>query len=170
MRLAVLLLLVACWSGFAADQAPVQSPPLSIERLNAPPVTLAQYRGKVVALAFILTSCSHCQDLTKILNRLAPEYAPRGVQFLECAINGDAPTAMKDFVSRFAPQFPVGWNSEAVVRAYVHLPIPRPLYAPHMVFLDRNGAIRMDAPGDNGAFYGNVEASIRAELDQLLKK
>lgn len=169
MRSAVLLLAGAACFGLAAADPPRPSPPLSFERLSGPPVTLAQYRGKVVALTFILTTCPHCQDLTKILDRLAPEYAPRGVQFLECAFNLDAQATMKEFLDRFKPPFPVGWTSDAAVRGYLQIPIidQRPFYAPHMVFLDRRGMIRDDIPGESG-FFANPEPNIRAELEKLL--
>jgi hypothetical protein len=49
---------------------------------GAAPIQLSQYRGKIVSLVFIYTTCSHCQEFTTILNVLAKEYTPRGVQFL----------------------------------------------------------------------------------------
>ena len=170
MHRIVLLLVGAVLLALAADEAARPSPPLSIERLNAPPITLQQFRGKVVALAFIFTSCSHCQELTQVLNRLAPEYTPRRVQFLACAFNGDATVGMPEFLERFKPQFPVGWTTETVARSYLRFPITdrRMLYVPHMVFLDRRGIIRSDFSGET-SFFTNSETNIRAELEKLLK-
>ena len=152
----------------AAADAVRPSPPLEINRLNQPPLALAQYHGKVVGLAFVLTTCPHCQDLTRVLNKLAPLYAPRGVQFLECAFNGDAQATMNDFLERFQPPFPVGWATDAAVRSYLRMPIvdPHPLYAPYMVFLDRRGVIRAEAQGD---FFRHAEENLRAQLEKLLK-
>lgn len=170
MRNIILLLVGAPLLGLLAEEPARPSPPLSIQRLNAPQLDLAQFRGKVVALTFILTSCSHCQELTQVLNRLAPEYTPRGVQFLECAINGDAATSMREFVERFRPQFPVGWTGEAVARSYMQIPVTggQTLYMPHMVFLDRRGMIRSEFSGES-SFFTDSEAGIRAELEKLLK-
>jgi hypothetical protein len=44
----------------------------------------------------------------------------------------------------------------------------RPLFVPHMVFLDRAGVIRADYPGGD-AFFTNANANIRAQLDKMLK-
>lgn len=168
-KTACLLMGVAVF--LAAAEEPVRpSPPLSMERLHSAPLTLSQYRGKVVALAFIYTSCSHCQELTQVLNRLAAEYDFRGVQFLECAFNGDAATAMREFLERYKPPFPVGWTSDSVVRSYLRYPISekRMLYVPHMIFLDRQGIIRGDFAGES-SFFTNAESSIRGELERLLK-
>jgi thiol-disulfide isomerase/thioredoxin len=171
MRIAILTLLCAT-SALAADTAtpPRPSPPLTIERLGAPAVELSQYRGKVVALAFIFTTCSHCQDLTKLLGPLSREYALRGVQVLECAFNDDAKQTIAEFVQQFQPPFPVGWTSRAAAMAYLQRTIldTRPLYVPHMVFLDRRGIIQADYPGESD-FMKDPATNIRAELEKLLK-
>ncbi|MGA9627521.1 MAG: TlpA disulfide reductase family protein [Bryobacteraceae bacterium] len=171
MRTAILTLLCAT-SALAADTAapPRPSPPLTIERLGAPDLQLSQYRGKVVALAFILTTCSHCQDLTKLLGPLSREYALRGVQVLECAFNDDAKQTMAEFLQQFQPPFPVGWTNRAVAMAYLQRTIldTRPLYVPHMVFLDRRGIIQAEYPGESD-FMKDPATNIRAELEKLLK-
>jgi Redoxin len=153
----------------AADTAR-PSPAFTIERTGAPPLELTQYRGKVVALALIHTTCSHCQQLTVELNQIAPDYAGRGVQFLECAFNEDAVPSMPEFLQRFSPPFPVGYSTLVAVRAYLQYSSVdrRPLYVPHMVFLDREGVIRADYPGED-AFFQSANANIRAQLDKMLK-
>ena len=171
MRIALTIFLLAAfaWTAPAADTAR-PSPPFTIQRVGAPPLRLSQYRGKVVALAFIYTSCSHCQQLTTELNLIARDYASRGVQFLECAFNDDAVAAMPEFLQRFTPPFPVGLASNAAVMAYLQHSVidPRPLFVPHMVFLDRAGVIRADYPAED-AFFANANANIRAQLDKMLK-
>ena len=171
MRIALPIFLLAAftWTAPAADTAR-PSPPFTIQRTGAPPLRLSQYRGKVVALAFIYTSCSHCQQLTTELNLIARDYASRGVQFLECAFNGDAVAAMPEFLQRFPPPFPVGLATNAAVMAYLQHTVidPRPLFVPHMVFLDRGGVIRADYPGGD-SFFLNANANIRAQLDKMLK-
>jgi thiol-disulfide isomerase/thioredoxin len=165
MRTAVLTLLCIAAAGSARV-----SPPFTILRQGKPPLALSQYRGKVVALAFIQTTCPHCQILTTVLNSIARDYALRGVQVLECAFNDDARRALPDFLQQFHPAFPVGWSNRATVMAYLQYTIiePRPLYVPHMVFLDRRGVIQGDYPGESD-FFRDPNTSIRAELEKLLK-
>jgi thiol-disulfide isomerase/thioredoxin len=153
-----------------AAEPPRPSPPLAIERLDAPAVQLSQYRGKVVALALISTTCPHCQDLTRLLVTLSREYALRGVQFLECAFNDEAKPGMAAFLQQFQPPFPVGWTTHAAAMAYLQRTIldTRPLYVPHMVFLDRRGMIRADYPGESD-FMKDPATNVRAELEKLLK-
>ena len=155
-------------AAWAADVAR-PSPPFTMQRIGAAPLKLSQYRGKVVALAFISTACSHCQQLTTELKLIAQDYAGRGVQFLECAFNEDALPSLPEFLTRFTPPFPVGYAPSAAVMSYLeYSPLnARPLYVPHMVFLDRAGVIRADFPGEAG-FFGNANANIRAQLDKML--
>ena len=171
MRTAIPISLCAVSALIAiAAEPPRPSPPLTIERTGAPAVELSQYRGKVVALALIFTTCSHCQDLTKLLGPLSREYALRGVQVLECAFNDDAKPTMAQFLEQLRPPFPVGWTSRAAALSYLQRTVldTRPLYVPHMVFLDRRGIIRSDYPGES-PFFKDPATSIRAELEKLLK-
>ncbi|HEV2447176.1 MAG TPA: TlpA disulfide reductase family protein [Candidatus Sulfopaludibacter sp.] len=153
----------------AADAAR-PSPPFSILRPGAAPLELSQFRGKVVALAFIDTHCPHCQKLTNFLDELAPKYAERGAQVLECAFNDDARDSLAEFKTQFHPPFPVGYSNRAAVMAYLQISIldPHPLYVPHMVFLDRRGTIRADIAGESD-FMKQPEVNIPAELEKLLK-
>lgn len=165
MRAALALALaLAAWGG----EAPRPSPPFTILRKGAPNIELRQYRGKVVALAFIHTTCPHCQRLTLSLNALAPEFSGKPVQFLECAFNDDAQATLPDFLALFKPPYPVGWSYQGPVRAYLQIGLlDGHFMVPHMVFLDPGGVIRLEARAQDG-FFRDTDASIRAELNLLL--
>lgn len=168
MRAALAILLCAAAFGQPAP-APRKSPPFSILRTGRQALPLESFRGKVVALAFIDTGCSHCQDLTRQFGPLSKEYAARGVQFLECAFNEGAQLALPGFIEQFQPPFPVGYANRAAVDAYLQRSVidTRPLWVPHMVFLDRDGVIQRDVAGDS-PFMNNALANTRALLDKLL--
>ena len=164
-----LLFASALYTGSAAE--PVRpSPPFSIMRIGSAPLNFSQYKGKVVALAFIYTTCPHCQHLTTMLNQVSQDYAARGVQVLECAFNDDAVATMPEFLKQFNPLFPVGFGTRASVMSYLQYTIAdtRPLYVPHMVLIDRAGMIRGDYPGE-GPFFQDPDGNIRKELDKMLK-
>jgi thiol-disulfide isomerase/thioredoxin len=170
MRTAILSMLLLMEAASATEPAR-RSPPFSIQRLNAPSLALSQYKGKVVALAFISTTCPHCQALTTELTTIAREYGMRGVQILECAFNDDAVQTLPGFLDQFKPPFPAGWSNRAAVMSYLQYTIidPRPLYVPHLVLIDRAGVIRGDYPGES-PFFADAGKNIRTELDKLLKR
>jgi thiol-disulfide isomerase/thioredoxin len=169
--------LIACLAALAALTLTAAdtvrpSPPLTFHRVGAPtpaPIVLSQYRGKVVALAFIHTTCPHCQHLTQVLNPIAHDYAPRGVQVLACAFNDGAEQLLPAFLTEFHPTFPVGWINGAAVNVYLQYSEMNPMgFVPHMVFLDRRGMIRADIPGES-TFFNDPDTNIRKQLDNLLK-
>ena len=165
LRAALGLMLAVC--AFAGE-VPRPSPPFTILRKDAPNIELRQYRGKVVAVAFIATTCPHCQNLTRSLNSLAAEFAGKGVQFLECAFNDDAQATLPDFLALLKPPFPVGWSFQAPVRQYLQISMMDGHFrVPHMVFLDSGGTIRKDVRAEDD-FFRDADGSIRAELKLLL--
>jgi thiol-disulfide isomerase/thioredoxin len=171
MRTAILALFctTAAWVALA-DELPRPTPAFTILRSGAPPIQLSQYHGKLVVLAFIHTTCPHCQALTGTLGPIARDYTPKNVQFVECAFNTNADQLVPQFIQQFQPAFPVGWSSDPAVRAFLQYSAmdTRMFYVPHMVFLDANGMIRSDYPGES-PFFQNPDTNIRAELDKLLK-
>ena len=166
-----LLVWIACALAATAfaDETARPAPAFNMLRVNQPSLSLNQYRGKVVALAFILTSCGHCQQFTIELNQIAKEYTNRGVQFLECAFNDDAAQGMPEFLGRFTPPYPVTFSSPAAVRAFFQRTIydQRPFRVPYLVLIDRAGIIRGDFPGESDLFQ-NPGPNLRKELDKLL--
>ena len=74
---------------------PRKAPEFTIHLVGGTTLTLGQYKGHPVILAFILTTCSHCQMTVGVLNRMQKEYGPRGLQVLASAIEENA----KDHVS-----------------------------------------------------------------------
>lgn len=162
------MLLCAAAFGQSAN-VPRKSPPFSLLGIGQTALPLESFRGKVVALAFISTTCSHCQDLTRELGPLSKEYAPRGVQFLECAFDDGAQLAVPGFIDQFQPPFPVGFSGRAAVDVYLQRSVmdTRPLWVPHLVFLDRAGVIQADIDGED-PFMKDPLPNIRAELDKLL--
>jgi hypothetical protein len=170
MRIATIAVIAAAlagWSVFA--QQPRPAPPLNINAPGGKVLTLDQYKGKIVALALISTVCEHCQELTGQLATIQNEYGPKGVQVIEAAFNDANDAMVKQFIAQFKPTFPVGWADRASVLTFLQWPMyaKKPLYVPHMVFIDRSGMIRSGYPGESD-FFRDAEKNIRAELDKLL--
>jgi len=132
---------------------------------------LNQLRGKVVALAFIHTSCQHCQNLTRTLVPIQREYLPKGVVVVECAFNEDAPMTMGPFFKVFEPNFPVGITNDKTVKEYLGWNDKKDgiLMIPHMVFIDAKGTIVQDH-GENAFFGAASEKNIRDVLDKMVGK
>ncbi len=152
-----------------AANVPRPAPPFSINLPSGKKLPLEQYRGKVVALALVSTTCAHCQQLTQVLNRIQNDYAGKGVQVVMSAFEQGADKAVARFISTYRPNYPVGWNPYPEAMNFLQIPVVTPGYVPKMAFIDRKGVIQSQYQGQDDFFKGNEEQNIRAELDKLLK-
>src|SRR5690349_13142672 len=167
-RLASLTLAASLFA--AAAQLPRQAPDLSINLNGGKRLALSSYRGKAVVLAFILTSCSHCQATTGVLNRLSAEYGPRGLQVVESAIDQGAEAFVPRFVQQFGPTFPVGFNTLNDAQDFMQHSAMLIFHVPGLVFIDRQGRIVAQYEGDDPDMTEGVqEKNLRARIEQILK-
>src|SRR5579871_4958379 len=105
-----------------AAEVPRPSPDFAITLTAGKTIQLNEYKGKVRALAFILTTCPHCQKTVGILSAMQNEFGPRGFQVLASAIDDMAAMLVPDFIQRFKPPFPVGYSVREPVLAYLQHP------------------------------------------------
>ena len=163
----VLVSSMAITAAWAAD-VPRKCPDYAVHMPDGRTVPLNQYRGKVVAMAFISTTCPHCQQFTQTLNAIQKEYAPRGVQVLAVAFNDNAQALVPDFIKQFQPVFPVGWEDRVHALSFLGISILNQGYVPKIVFIDRAGMIQKQYDGQD-PFFQDGDKNTRAALDELLK-
>jgi peroxiredoxin len=146
------------------------APEYTINRNGAAPITLSQYKGKPVVLAFILTYCSHCQRTIGFLIKDQNEYGPRGLQVLACAIENASSLAVPAFIKNFNPPFPVGFSDGSTALAFMQHPAVKIPIMPMLAFIDRQGIIRAQYEGDDEKFFGDQhEQNLRTQIEALLK-
>jgi len=162
-----------CLAGLAAQaqQVPRPAGEFAITMPNGQQALLSSYAGKVVVLAFISTTCPHCQKTTQLLSQIQREYASRGVQILGVAFNPEAASLVPGFIAQFHPTFPVGSADRDAVLEYEQASLAKPNYVPVLIFIDRHRVIRAQ-PEHAGSddFFSNQEKNIREEIDTLLKE
>ncbi len=88
-------------------QIPRSAPELTATDQVGRTIRLSSYRGKVVALELMLTTCSHCQNTSRILSRLQKEVGPRGFQALGLAFNDETGAHSAQFAKEFNPTYPI---------------------------------------------------------------
>ncbi|HTM50493.1 MAG TPA: TlpA disulfide reductase family protein [Bryobacteraceae bacterium] len=158
---------VLAWPGQAAG-LPRPAPEFVI-RNQAGQALLSQFRGKVVLLAFIHTTCPHCQNSIGILSRIQNEYGTKGLQVLASAFDELAPQALPEFVTRFRPTFPVGYASRSTIHDYLQIASNVPFNVPIYLFIDKKGVIQAQHMG-GGKFFQDEERNTRITIDALLKE
>src|SRR6185437_12622178 len=160
----------AAISALAAGAPPVirKSPEFTIHDPSGKQILLSSYRGKVVVVAFMYTTCPHCQAEAQMLTKISKDMAPRGLQVLGAAFNDNAAVLVPGFVQQFQVGFPVGYASADSVLSYLGFAMER-YVVPQVAVIDRNGNIRAQTPAQ-GDPHLQTESYMRNLIDELLKE
>ncbi len=134
---------------------------------------LSSYKGKVVVMPFMFTTCTHCQHTAGVLAKVETEYAGKGVQVLGVTIDPGAKEGIPAFLKITGANFPVGYSAQDQALKFLHAPADG-WYVPMLAFIDQSGMVRSEYvvmdPGDASATWlANQEVNIRKELDALVK-
>ncbi len=155
-------------TALAAD-IPRKAPELAVPLPNGQQILLSQYRGKVVWVEFIHTTCVHCQHASAVVEQVYKDLGPRGFQPLAVAFNENAGLLVPEFVRQFGLTFPVGVGNRDEVIAYLQYPLVKPLYVPQGLLVDRKGVIRAQYSGEDD-FFKDFDKNLRAQVEALLKE
>jgi peroxiredoxin len=167
MRLFVALSLIS-FSVLAQPPTPRKAPELTIIEPSGKQTLLSSYRGKVVALAFVLTTCPHCQAECQVLTKLQAELGPKGFQPVAVAFNENAQYLVPAFVQNLHVTFPVGYAAaRQTVTDFLQADETKPWNVPQMVLIDRKGMIVAQSAA-LGSEELQEENSLRKRITDLL--
>jgi peroxiredoxin len=164
LKLAVTALFI---SGAWAAEVPRAAPDLAVPLPDGKTVKVSEYRGKVLCLTFILTTCPHCQKTTQLLEGIYKDFGPKGFNVLQVALNQNPD--IPGFISRFQVPFPVGTGGVLEAVDYIQWPKDKRPLVPFVVFIDRKGMIRAQYTGvDESFFDANQDQHMRDEVTKLI--
>lgn len=149
---------------------PRKASDIGIQTAQGKYLWLSQYSGKTCLLAFISTSCPHCQFTVGVLNKIAKDYEGKDVQFIASAIDPMSSLYIPEFKQKFSPVFPVGYNDQSYVAKFLGLPPNDPMFVPQLVFVDKSGMIRAQFGGEDAMMNKDIqEKSLREVLEKTIK-
>ncbi len=154
----------------AADTSAIRkAPELAFNVPNQGQKLLSQYRGKVVALEFIFTTCPHCQAASKVMTKFQQEFGPRGFQAIDVAVNENADLLVENFSKDFQVGFPVGWTPRDQMLTFMGFTSGR-FVVPQLALIDRKGYIRYQTPALEDENWNKLmkEDTIRQHIEELL--
>lgn len=163
---AALFFAVAIGSTIGGEVAVHKSPELAFQIPGHGDRLLSQYRGKVVALEFILTTCPHCQAASQVMNKMQERYGNKGFQAIDVAIDPNADLKVDNFAKEHKVNFEVGWTGLEQMMSYMGF-TERPV-VPQLILIDRDGNIHYATPrqGDGESMKDEV---IEKRIEELLE-
>ncbi len=168
--LAAIFSIAGCLIPAGAAEVPRKAPDFAIQTGRDKYIWLSEYSGKTVILAFILTTCPHCQFTTGILSKIQKDYAGKGVEVIESAIEPMSSLNIPDFVKKLGVTFPVGYDEQSYAGKFLGSGENEPMLMPQVVFVDAKEMIRAQYSGDDPGFAKGIqENTLRNKLDEILK-
>lgn len=134
-------------------------------------IQLSAFKGKVVVLEFLLTTCPHCQEMARRLSALQRELGPKGLQVLGLAIDENAGSNLAGFVAKTGLNFPLGVYDYIKSRNYLQIPDVVRMNMPHIAIIDRKGMIQIHHGAEEPWMSEQtVNANLRADVTRLLSE
>jgi peroxiredoxin len=163
-----LLLLLCTVSLFAAGEySNRRAPGFSLADSKLQQHDPQDYRGKVLLIDFIQTTCPVCQRLTDTLMQVKAKYGDKIAVMSIMTLPDNYQTVDKFAADRKIP-WPMLFDMGQVMMSYLKVtPTNAKVEFPHLFIVDGTGTIRNDFGGreDNDL----TEAGLSAEIDKLLK-
>jgi thiol-disulfide isomerase/thioredoxin len=166
-RLAILALALASCA-FAVMPVPRPSKEFTFVEPSGRQTLLSSYKGKVVVIQFLSTTCPHCQALSKVLNKLSGEFG-NSVQFIGVAFNEATPAMADQYAKMEAIRIPVAYAPHETVLSFLGYSVMDRLTVPQMVIVDKKGVIRAQSV-PLGTEELSSEAYLRKFVGDLVKE
>jgi thiol-disulfide isomerase/thioredoxin len=163
------LLAILSTAAFAMPPLPRRSPEFTITEGPGKDVLLSNYRGKVVVLAFVHTTCIHCQAFSSMVNGIQKDLGPRGFQAIDVAWNTNADQLAPAFAKQLGLTFPVGYGTWDPIMSFLGFSVMDRPVVPLIVVIDKKGMIRAQSPPEGDA---NLQdgVKLRALVESLLNE
>lgn len=168
MRLFALVTSLLVASALLADgpNVPRHAPEFVLNMPDGSTKLLSSFRGKVVALSFIQTTCPHCQHASQVFSKLYTEYGSKGFEPISVAWNPMAKMLVADFIKQNNVNYPVAYAERDPVLDFLQFSPMMRTVVPQIVWIDRKGTIRSQTPPE-GEEKLLQEAYWRQMIDQL---
>ena len=93
------------------------APEFALTDINGKPLTLSQYKGKVVLLDFWATWCAPCKVEIPHFIALQDKYGPQGLQIIGLSMDDDAKPVVK-FAEQMKVNYPIAIADEKLASKY----------------------------------------------------
>jgi peroxiredoxin len=138
----ILTLLFCAGMALTAQQALRRAPGFALpDGITGQIRDLYDYRGKVVVLEFMKTTCPHCANFADILGQAQQKYGDRVTMISVVNTNDDNPSSVKQYAVGHKVTYPILFDLGQMAYSYIQKPS---MDLPHVYVIDQNGYIRSE--------------------------
>jgi thiol-disulfide isomerase/thioredoxin len=159
------LTFVLCASALAAADVPRRAPGFALLDVKGQIHDLADYRGRVVVLEFMQTTCGHCAAFVEILQRAQQKYGDKIAILAVGNPPADTAATLNQYAAGHHITYPLMFDCGQMAYSYV---LKGNIDLPTVYVIDGGGTIRSEHSYnvlDRGFFEGN---DLFGEIDRLL--
>ena len=161
------LILLLCAFTLSAADGPRRAPGFALFDASMTVYDLYDYRGKVVVLEFMETTCPNCARFANVLHDVQEKYGSK-VQILSVVEAAkDNANTVAQYIAGHKVTYPILFDQGQMAYSYVRGP---GIEFPHVYLIDPNGYIRGDwvyGVTTKDIFEG---PGLSNQIDKLLKK
>lgn len=158
-------ILLTCAFALLAADGPRRAPGFALFDSRMEVFDLYDYRGKVVLLEFMETTCPHCVSFANVLHDVEAKYGKK-VQILSVVEAAkDNSGSVAKYVNEHKVDYPILFDAGQMAFSYVR---GQSLEFPHVYLIDANGYIHKDwvySEANKEIFEGKA---LFAEIDKML--
>ncbi len=165
-----LALVLSAASVFAADVSSRRAPSFSLPDSHQTQRDILDYRGKVLLIDFMQTSCPHCAKFTDLLEQALKKY-PGKIAVLSVVIPPDTLPNVQNYITAHKMTSPILLDCGQVTGSYLQITSNSQnatVHFPHVFMIDPNGYIKSDfeyKEGGTAVFEGN---QLFTEIEKIL--
>jgi len=149
----------------AGDNSGRRAPGFALPDAKMQVYDLADYRGKIVLLELMQTTCGHCAAFADVLERVQQKYGDKVAILAVVNSRGDDQNAVAKYIAGHRITYPVLFDAGQMAYSYVR---SMSFDTPHVFLIDARGTIENDwgySLITHDIFEGN---GLMSEIDSLL--
>jgi len=124
-QISLLALLASCSLGCMRSQQVVlpagargEAPDFTLNDMTGKPITLSQYKGKVILLDFWATWCGPCAQEIPHFVELSKKYQDKGLAIIGVSIDEGGAAAVKPFIEEHKVDYPIVLGNADLEKSY----------------------------------------------------
>jgi peroxiredoxin len=165
MRTILTVLLCAAALFAAGDNSGRRAPGFALPDAKMQVYDLADYRGKIVLLELMQTTCGHCAAFADVIERVQQKYGDKVAILAVVNSRADDQNTVAQYISGHRVTYPVLFDAGQMAYSYLR---SMSFDTPHVFLIDARGTIENDwgySLITRDIFEGN---GLMSEIDSLL--